>query len=128
MRRARSVLLIICMADLLLLTACAADDALELGNTDRTQRSSKLEITICHHTASESLPYVTITTGYDSLSAHLGHGDTLGECAIDLPLPPDAAPAPQRDAAPALPPDAEPSHEEAPSPDAGEPDAEVLPG
>ena len=128
MRRARTVLLIICVAASALASACASDDDAFDGTAERSQRSSKIEITICHHTSSDSQPWVTITTSYESLSAHLAHGDTFGECAAPVPLPPDAAPALPPDAAPALPPDAAPSPDPVHVPDAGEPDAEVLPG
>jgi hypothetical protein len=36
--------------------------------------------TICHHTGSQSHPFVTITISKNAEKAHLAHGDTLGPC------------------------------------------------
>jgi ABC-type sugar transport system substrate-binding protein len=40
------------------------------------------KVTFCHHTSSETNPYVTITTANVALvRAHLKHGDELGACS-----------------------------------------------
>ena len=38
------------------------------------------KVTICHHTHSQSNPFVTITVSENAVPAHLGHGDTIGAC------------------------------------------------
>ena len=39
------------------------------------------KVTICHHTHSQTNPFVTITVSEHALPAHLGHhGDTIGPC------------------------------------------------
>ena len=38
------------------------------------------KVTICHHTHSQTNPFVTITVSVHALPAHLGHGDTIGPC------------------------------------------------
>ena len=38
------------------------------------------KVTICHHTGSETNPFVTITVSSNALPAHFAHGDTLGPC------------------------------------------------
>jgi hypothetical protein len=40
------------------------------------------KVTFCHHTSSETNPYVTITTARVALlNGHLRHGDALGVCS-----------------------------------------------
>lgn len=59
--------------------------------------STPRKITICHHTGSESNPIVTITIDESALSAHLSHGDSVGECPISTPTPtktPTSTPTP----------------------------------
>jgi len=38
------------------------------------------KVTICHHTHSQTNPFVTIIVSERALPAHLGHGDTAGPC------------------------------------------------
>jgi hypothetical protein len=40
------------------------------------------KVTICHHTGSQSHPFVTITISRNALKAHLAHGDTIGPCTL----------------------------------------------
>jgi len=39
------------------------------------------KVTICHHTHSQTNPFVTINISERALPAHLGHGDTVGPCS-----------------------------------------------
>ena len=39
------------------------------------------KVTICHHTHSQTNPFVTINVSERALPAHLGHGDTVGPCS-----------------------------------------------
>jgi ABC-type sugar transport system substrate-binding protein len=38
------------------------------------------KVTICHHTGSQTNPFVTITVSRNALPAHFAHGDTPGPC------------------------------------------------
>ncbi|MGH3084048.1 MAG: hypothetical protein ACRDNP_08320 [Gaiellaceae bacterium] len=38
------------------------------------------KVTICHHTGSQTNPFVNIAVSRNALPAHLAHGDTLGLC------------------------------------------------
>ncbi len=43
------------------------------------------KVTICHHTHSQTNPFVTITVSVHALPAHLKHGDTVGACTQQAP-------------------------------------------
>jgi hypothetical protein len=46
------------------------------------------KVTICHHTHSQTNPFVTITVSVHALPAHLKHGDTVGPCTDQAPPAP----------------------------------------
>ena len=58
------------------------------GNTVARQYPTPYQyegkVTICHRTASEKNPGVTITVSVNALPAHLRHGDTIGPCPPDV--------------------------------------------
>jgi hypothetical protein len=45
------------------------------------------KVTICHHTHSQTNPFVTITVSEHAVPAHLGHGDTIGPCSEQQAAP-----------------------------------------
>ncbi len=47
------------------------------------------KITICHNTASETNPQVTITIDQNAWPAHQAHGDTIGACQSPPPPVPE---------------------------------------
>ena len=55
-----------------------------VGSSDATPTAAQYpssKVTICHHTHSQTNPFVTITVSQNALPAHLGHGDTVGACS-----------------------------------------------
>ena len=52
--------------------------AQEKSTTDEDTSSQK--VTICHHTGSTKHPFHPITVDEHAVSAHTGHGDTVGPC------------------------------------------------
>jgi hypothetical protein len=50
------------------------------------------KVTICHHTHSQTNPFVTITVSVHALPAHLRHGDTIGPCPEQAPPANQVAP------------------------------------
>ena len=52
------------------------------GSTGASSRQYQypLKVTICHHTGSETNPFVTIAVSEHAVPAHLAHSDTLGVC------------------------------------------------
>lgn len=67
---------------LVAVSASAVAAAALAGSPGATSRQYEypLKVTICHHTASETNPFVTIAVSEHAVPAHLAHGDTLGVC------------------------------------------------
>jgi hypothetical protein len=64
-----------------------------VGLSDTTPTAAQYpssKVTICHHTHSQTNPFVTITVSQNALPAHLGHGDTVGACSQTPPAAPVA--------------------------------------
>lgn len=64
-----------------------------VGSSDSTPTAAEYpssKVTICHHTHSQTNPFVTITVSQNALPAHLGHGDTVGACSQAPPAAPVA--------------------------------------
>ena len=64
-----------------------------VGLSDSTPTAAEYpssKVTICHHTHSQTNPFVTITVSQNALPAHLGHGDTVGACSSAPPAAPVA--------------------------------------
>jgi hypothetical protein len=64
-----------------------------VGSSDATPTAAQYpssKVTICHHTHSQTNPFVTITVSQNALPAHLGHGDTVGACSESPPAAPVA--------------------------------------
>jgi hypothetical protein len=59
-------------------TGAAASAAYYYQYTTTTTEHGK--VTICHHTHSQTNPFVTITVSQNAVPAHMRHGDTLGPC------------------------------------------------
>ena len=57
---------------------CPDQKAQEKSTTDEDTSSQK--VTICHHTGSTKHPFHPITVDEHAVSAHTGHGDTVGPC------------------------------------------------
>jgi hypothetical protein len=75
---------------LMVLAALVAAVFIALGQQDaQAAGGGHTPITICHQTGSESNPWVEITVDDDSvnLTAHLAHGDYVGQCQ-EAPPPP----------------------------------------
>jgi hypothetical protein len=56
------------------------EKAEEKATTDATATTSSHRVTICHHTGSKKHPFHPISVDEHALSAHTGHGDTVGPC------------------------------------------------
>jgi hypothetical protein len=50
------------------------------STTPTASQYAPSKVTICHHTHSQTNPFVTITVSERALPAHLRHGDTTGPC------------------------------------------------
>ncbi|HSC50511.1 MAG TPA: hypothetical protein VLD16_09640 [Gaiellaceae bacterium] len=64
-----------------------------VGSSDTTPTAAEYpssKVTICHHTHSQTNPFVTITVSQNALPAHMGHGDTVGACSSAPPAAPVA--------------------------------------
>jgi hypothetical protein len=57
----------------------------EKTTTDATATTSSHKVTICHYTGSKKHPFHPITVDEHALTAHTGHGDTVGPCPATTP-------------------------------------------
>ena len=48
--------------------------------TSKATTQAEHRVTICHHTGSQRHPFHPITVDEHALTAHTGHGDTVGPC------------------------------------------------
>jgi hypothetical protein len=62
-----------------------ADEKPATGATATTSSDGEHRVTICHHTGSKKHPFHAITVDEHALTAHTGHGDTVGPCPATTP-------------------------------------------
>jgi hypothetical protein len=74
--------------------AFAGFRAFDLGPAAASEYPGK-KVTVCHHTGSQTNPWVEITISENALPAHLGHHDGDFVVTPTSPCPPTALSAPQ---------------------------------